>query len=131
MQAILKRLMDERMIRHFTIAGQIVLAGDRVRERVRQQVFGVRALPLRRYALAVAIARNGECSRCDPAPARAEHRCLQDCLRQYLARTVRMQVVRDFFERKTVRSEEHTSELQSLMRISYAVFCLKKKTKMM
>src|SRR3546814_3192597 len=29
----------------------------------------------------------------------------------------------------TVRSEEHTSELQSLMRISYAVFCLKKKNK--
>src|SRR3546814_2573106 len=28
-----------------------------------------------------------------------------------------------------VRSEEHTSELKSLMRISYAVFCLKKKTK--
>src|SRR3546814_4459252 len=28
-----------------------------------------------------------------------------------------------------VRSEEHTSELQSLMRISYAVFCLKKKQK--
>src|SRR3546814_4918342 len=28
------------------------------------------------------------------------------------------------------RSEEHTSELQSLMRISYAVFCLKKKTTM-
>src|SRR3546814_5846498 len=29
----------------------------------------------------------------------------------------------------TCRSEEHTSELQSLMRISYAVFCLKKKKK--
>src|SRR3546814_7813652 len=29
----------------------------------------------------------------------------------------------------TIRSEEHTSELQSLMRISYAVFCLKKKIK--
>src|SRR3546814_7233832 len=29
---------------------------------------------------------------------------------------------------RTGRSEEHTSELQSLMRISYAVFCLKKKT---
>src|SRR3546814_5223560 len=28
---------------------------------------------------------------------------------------------------ETARSEEHTSELQSLMRISYAVFCLKKK----
>src|SRR3546814_5026908 len=32
-------------------------------------------------------------------------------------------------ERGKKRSEEHTSELQSLMRISYAVFCLKKKTK--
>src|SRR3546814_5523957 len=31
------------------------------------------------------------------------------------------------FERLAVSSEEHTSELQSLMRISYAVFCLKKK----
>src|SRR3546814_10469161 len=30
-------------------------------------------------------------------------------------------------QRLNVRSEEHTSELQSLMRISYAVFCLKKK----
>src|SRR3546814_2933597 len=29
---------------------------------------------------------------------------------------------------RSLRSEEHTSELQSLMRISYAVFCLKKKT---
>src|SRR3546814_8107261 len=37
----------------------------------------------------------------------------------------------DFFSRDHIhpgmRSEEHTSELQSLMRISYAVFCLKKK----
>src|SRR3546814_3713689 len=31
--------------------------------------------------------------------------------------------------RSELRSEEHTSELQSLMRISYAVFCLKKKNK--
>src|SRR3546814_4967727 len=31
--------------------------------------------------------------------------------------------------RLSARSEEHTSELQSLMRISYAVFCLKKKKK--
>src|SRR3546814_986423 len=32
-------------------------------------------------------------------------------------------------DRKPARSEEHTSELQSLMRTSYAVFCLKKKNK--
>src|SRR3546814_10056468 len=35
---------------------------------------------------------------------------------------------RAFGHRRESRSEEHTSELQSLMRISYAVFCLKKKT---
>src|SRR3546814_2311852 len=33
----------------------------------------------------------------------------------------------DYFALSRDRSEEHTSELQSLMRISYAVFCLKKK----
>src|SRR3546814_5011957 len=34
---------------------------------------------------------------------------------------------RDYEFHAVLRSEEHTSELQSLMRISYAVFCLKKK----
>src|SRR3546814_15662560 len=38
----------------------------------------------------------------------------------------RMEILLD---RASDRSEEHTSELQSLMRISYAVFCLKKKKK--
>src|SRR3546814_2109417 len=33
------------------------------------------------------------------------------------------------FRRRRARSEEHTSELQSLMRTSYAVFCLKKQRK--
>src|SRR3546814_6557213 len=35
---------------------------------------------------------------------------------------------RGLYAELTLRSEEHTSELQSLMRISYAVFCLNKKT---
>src|SRR3546814_5505302 len=35
----------------------------------------------------------------------------------------------NFLQPGRLRSEEHTSELQSLMRISYAVFCLKKKKK--
>src|SRR3546814_10186645 len=38
-------------------------------------------------------------------------------------------LVRYDFPGRRIRSEEHTSELQSLMRISYAVFCLKKKNK--
>src|SRR3546814_4148496 len=44
------------------------------------------------------------------------------CLQQFLRIVVESELVED-------RSEEHTSELQSLMRISYAVFCLKNKTK--
>src|SRR3546814_7908415 len=43
-----------------------------------------------------------------------------DLLRQFFGRLFGQ-------PRGIVRSEEHTSELQSLMRISYAVFCLKKK----
>src|SRR3546814_4723225 len=35
---------------------------------------------------------------------------------------------RPLWRKRRLRSEEHTSELQSLMRISYAVFCLQKKT---
>src|SRR3546814_10618780 len=41
----------------------------------------------------------------------------------------RSPTVEALIEGNHLRSEEHTSELQSLMRISYAVFCLKKKTK--
>src|SRR3546814_3078111 len=37
--------------------------------------------------------------------------------------------IRNAVQSEEWRSEEHTSELQSLMRISYAVFCLKKKNK--
>src|SRR3546814_8137483 len=40
---------------------------------------------------------------------------------------LRSWLVKGFFLAFMLRSEEHTSELQSLMRISYAVFCLKKK----
>src|SRR3546814_4170142 len=43
------------------------------------------------------------------------------------ARQRRHRLARDLLLPRKDRSEEHTSELQSLMRISYAVFCLKKK----
>src|SRR3546814_6298925 len=46
----------------------------------------------------------------------------------YEAQKVRTMNNKLVLEDPTLRSEEHTSELQSLMRISYAVFCLKKKT---
>src|SRR3546814_7365985 len=54
-------------------------------------------------------------------PAEARHVGMRRALR-------RQQGDRLTFRVDGFRSEEHTSELQSLMRISYAVFCLKKKT---
>src|SRR3546814_5852470 len=55
---------------------------------------------------------------CDPAGARTPRRSPRPSATRRSCATWR-----------TRRSEEHTSELQSLMRISYAVFCLKKKKK--
>src|SRR3546814_9047629 len=56
----------------------------------------------------------------DPQRARVDRRHRPPRQVQHMAMPVR---------RDPPRSEEHTSELQSLMRISYAVFCLKKKNK--
>src|SRR3546814_1090043 len=54
---------------------------------------------------------------------------LSDLFRAALARPHDVALGEELALVRRYRSEEHTSELQSLMRISYAVFCLKKKTK--
>src|SRR3546814_6664640 len=56
---------------------------------------------------------------------RARH--IGECRRARADRLSRRQFRRQRRHAARARSEEHTSELQSLMRISYAVFCLKKK----
>src|SRR3546814_9438827 len=60
----------------------------------------------------------------DPEEARTQRR--EEAIRQRRAMQVGGEGQVAHLHR--TRSEEHTSELQSLMRISYAVFCLKKKT---
>src|SRR3546814_6545057 len=62
---------------------------------------------------------------------RLRHRSLQQALQRMLEVTGVCDVVPSLSDRAFAvdRSEEHTSELQSLMRISFAVFCLKKKKK--
>src|SRR3546814_4402704 len=62
---------------------------------------------------------------CRQAAGRSENRWRGDHARNGYAG--RNRVFPEPYDQK--RSEEHTSELQSLMRISYAVFCLKKKNK--
>src|SRR3546814_3860827 len=61
----------------------------------------------------------------------ADHRVIPDGAESfYVERIIRLpRCYQPNNRQRAVRSEEHTSELQSLMRISYAVFCLKKKNK--
>src|SRR3546814_817219 len=66
----------------------------------------------------------------DDAAYAAQHlyRSAQDDLAAFLAKASHSKRMKHLhIERDMARSEEHTSELQPLMRISYAVFCLKKK----
>src|SRR3546814_2437931 len=68
-----------------------------------------------------------------PAPksARAEAQQMREISKHQTIISSRLLAQRqddqEWLPRPHLRSEEHTSELQSLMRISYAVFCLKKK----
>src|SRR3546814_9818877 len=63
------------------------------------------------------------------APRAAWDALPQDVRRRFSKRLTGSTVATYHGEIVWTRSEEHTSELQSLMRISYAVFCLKKKKK--
>src|SRR3546814_10788491 len=81
-------------------------------------------------APAAAGAQNHERPACGswlPAYAGVLPSSIPRCPRQRISMEVRIaEHLRQ--HARALRSEEHTSELQSLMRISYAVFCLKKKT---
>src|SRR3546814_4074466 len=89
--------LDREHADHFGRLGNALLAGDRAGDVDDLQA----AAALRRDAFELGV---------DPAPCGADAARVGLRVRQCVA-----------------RSEEHTSELQSLMRISYAVFCLKKK----
>src|SRR3546814_2911778 len=57
-----------------------------------------------------------------------ETRCIPDVSQVFTFHGFKFEILgRKRNQITSIRSEEHTSELQSLMRISYAVFCLKKK----
>src|SRR3546814_6780578 len=69
------------------------------------------------FSIAPPFSPSGRMRLCHPDPGRADREARSRTTPDSLA------------SRAADRSEEHTSELQSLMRISYAVFCLKKKKK--
>src|SRR3546814_3911878 len=88
-------------------------------EQARELVAGEREVPRHRAHVAATefAVQADQFGACQKAVPRAHHRVL----------AVGIAGFRPTAENPAERSEEHTSELQSLMRISYAVFCLKKK----
>src|SRR3546814_1545972 len=96
--------------------GTVVLPPDKV------QALGVRTEAVRRGALSATVRTSGTVE-VDETRQYAIAPRFEGWVERLYANQTGMRV------RAGQRSEEHTSELQSLMRISYAVFCLKKKTK--
>ena len=78
-------LRDERMIRHFALADEILGAGHLVREDRADQILGHHAHELRRHLLAAAETWQRERDACHPAPARAEHRRIEQRLDEQFA----------------------------------------------
>ena len=114
LQAVVEGLVDQRVIRHLAVAGDVLGAGHLVGEHQGQQVVGVAALELGRHLPAVAEAPDRERSGRDPAPARGKHGRLQRRLRQHVAHGLGPQVAPDLLQREAVgRAErEHDAVLE-------------------
>ena len=109
-EAVAHRLADQRMIGNLAIAGDVLEAGGGVGKDRGHQVVGQHPLQLRRHLRAAAVARHGERDRRVPAPARLEHRRVEERLHQHVARGRRMQIAEDVGERERVLRPERQQQ---------------------
>jgi hypothetical protein len=100
------------VVRDRHLAGRKSLrAGEHLRERANEQVFGAHPEQRRRDALAAALrARKEQRARRVPAPARAEHRRGEERLDEEVLRGVRVEVVEDLLEREAVLRPEREDD---------------------
>ncbi len=105
-QAIADRLLHERVVRDFAVADEVLAARHLVGKDRREQIFGRHALQLRRDLAPAAHAQERERDRAVPAPARAEHRRVEQCLHEQRPHRLRVQVTRHVFEREAVRRRQ-------------------------
>src|SRR3546814_2062718 len=144
MAASLQQVLRSRMRRALVCKADVGCLGDVLRLAVEFGGEAAQGVPVK------AFNDHGDLRRTRPPPRRAAQHGVAHLLKGGFCQQSAGQVVvglliredgpqavavTDFPKRRRaarvmsgVRSEEHTSELQSLMRISYAVFCLKKKT---
>ena len=109
-QAVGYGLPHERVVRNFAVADDVFAAGELVRENRAEQIFRGHALQLRRGLLATAHARQRECHRAVPAPARAEHRRGKQRLHEQRPHGLRRQVACHLVERETVRRRKRQDD---------------------
>ena len=110
-EAVGNGLRHERMVRHFTLADQILGARHLVGEDRADQVLGHHAHELRRHLLAAAEARQRERNARDPAPARAEHRRIEQRLNENFAHRLRIEIARHLGEVEAVRGGERQNDV--------------------
>ena len=108
-QTIVQRLRDQRVVWNPALADDVFQAGDLVGKHRREQILALHALQLRRHLAAALEARQRERGHRVPAPAQAEHRCVEQGLDQHMLGGARVQIAGDFVERKTVagRQRQH------------------------
>ena len=109
-QAVLDRLVDERMIGNADVADDVLLAGGLIRKHRGQQIVGAHALNLRRHFPPAGEAQDGERARRVPSPAHFEHRRRQHRLRQHLFDGFLAQELEDELERKAVLIAERDDD---------------------
>jgi hypothetical protein len=109
-QTVRDRLLHERMIGDFAIAGDILEAGGGVGKCRSHEVVGFHPLDLRRHPPASAVAQDRQRDRGVPAPARLEHRRVEDGLHQDVANRVGVKIAEDVGERKRVLGTERQQE---------------------
>ena len=110
-EAVGDGLRHERMVGHFALADQILGAGDLIGEDRADQVLGHHAHELRRHLLAAAEARQRERHARDPAPARAEHRRIEQRLDEEFPHRLRIEIARHVGEVEAVRGGERQHDV--------------------
>ena len=101
-QAVLDRLVDQRMVRDFPVAGEVLRAGRLVGEHRRDQVVGFHALQRRGHPAPAALAEDGQGARRVPAPARRKDRRVEHRLDQQLPHRPRVEIAEDVLQREAV-----------------------------
>ncbi|CRL98980.1 hypothetical protein [Pseudomonas sp. 24 R 17] len=101
-QAVVEGLLDQRVFRHFALAGEVFQAGDLVGKHTGDQVFAFHALDLRRHLAPAGKARQCQGHTGIPAPAHAEQRRLQHGLDQDMFGAVAVEVTPHLVQLETV-----------------------------